>query len=123
MRLTVEMPIKHEVKPSAILASRQHTECFILRIARARPCFNCFKEYTHECLVKAYPFQVHITHPSTFPSWVRRFWMISFANASVSKLILAKLTWICHFVSLFTIRFHTLPCCYVEIYVALPMCF
>ena len=50
------MPIKHKAKPSALLASRQLTEYFILRIARARPCFNCFKELTHERLVKAYPF-------------------------------------------------------------------
>ena len=32
-----EMPIKHEAKPSALLASRKCAECFILRIARARP--------------------------------------------------------------------------------------
>ena len=35
----------------------QCTECFILCIARARPCFNCFKELTHERLVEG-PFQV-----------------------------------------------------------------
>ena len=52
--------IKHEAQPSALLASRQHAKCFILRIARSRPCFNCFKELTHEhgCLSKAYAFQV-----------------------------------------------------------------
>ena len=48
-----EMPIKHEAKLSALLASMQHAKCFILRIARARPCFNCRKELTHEHLVKA----------------------------------------------------------------------
>ena len=48
---------KHAAKLSSLLASRQHTMCFILHIARARSCFNCFKELTHECLVKAYPFQ------------------------------------------------------------------
>ena len=26
-------------------------------VARARPCFNHFKELTHKCLVKAYPFK------------------------------------------------------------------
>ena len=52
--------IKHEAKPNALLASRQRAECFILHIARARPCFNCSKELTHERLVKAYPFQVAI---------------------------------------------------------------
>ena len=30
-----EMPIKHEAKPNALLASRQHAEPFILHIARA----------------------------------------------------------------------------------------
>ena len=49
--------IKHEAKLSALLASRQCAECFILCIARARPCFNCFKELTHERLVEG-PFQV-----------------------------------------------------------------
>ena len=48
---------KHAAKLSAFMASRQHAVCFILHIARARPCFNCFKELTHECLVNAYPFQ------------------------------------------------------------------
>ena len=56
--VVAEMPIKHEVKLSALLVLRQRTECFILRIVRTRPCFNCFKERTHECLVKAYLFQV-----------------------------------------------------------------
>ena len=98
------MPIKHEAKPSALLASRQHTKCFILRIARARPCYNGFKELTRERLIKAYPFQ-SITRPSTLASQVRRFWMLSYANASVSRLILAELTWIHHLVSLFAICF------------------
>ena len=53
-----DAPIKHEVKPNALLASRQCVECSMLRIARARPCFNCSKELTHECLVKAYLFQL-----------------------------------------------------------------
>ena len=56
------MPIKHEPKLSALLASRQRAMCFILGITRARPCFNCFKEHTHERLVKAYPFQVLLIH-------------------------------------------------------------
>ena len=55
-----------------LLESRQHTEYFILCIARARPCFNCFKELAHEHLVKAYPLQ-SITHPSTSSSQVRQF--------------------------------------------------
>ena len=54
--------------PSALLALRQHAEYFILRKARAMPCFNYFKEFTHECLVKTYPFQ-SITRPSTLSSW------------------------------------------------------
>ena len=61
MMRVAQMAIKHEAKPSVLLASRQrHAKCFILRIARARPCFNCFKELslTHEHLVKAYLFQV-----------------------------------------------------------------
>ena len=99
-----KMPIKHKAKPSALLAMRQCTECFIWHIARARPYFNCFKELTNECLIKAYPFQLLPVrlHSS---SWVRRFWMISYTNALVSRIILAELTWICHLVSLFTISF------------------
>ena len=49
-------------------------------------------------MVKVYPFQF-ISHPSTSSSLVRRFWTISYANASVSRLILAELTWICHLIS------------------------
>ena len=93
--------IKYEAKLSALLASRLCTEYFILCIARAR---SCFKELTHERLVEG-PFQVAITHPSTLSSWVRQFWTISYTNASVSRLILAALTWICHLVSLFTMCF------------------
>ena len=73
------------------------TKYFILCIARARPCFNCFKELTHEYLVNAYLFQ-SITHPSTSSSWVRRLWMISYKNASVCRLILVELPCICHLV-------------------------
>ena len=43
-----EMPIKYKAKSSAL---------FYIYIARAGPCFNCFKELTHEHLIKAYPFQ------------------------------------------------------------------
>ena len=50
------MLIKHEVKLSALLELRQHAK-YYLRIARARPFFKCFKEVTHERLVKAFPFQ------------------------------------------------------------------
>ena len=57
MRHAAEMPIKHEAKPSALLVLKQFAKCYILCIGRARPCFNYFKELTHECLVKAYPFQ------------------------------------------------------------------
>ena len=39
------MLIKHEAKPSALLASRPHTECFIWCKARARQCFYYFKEF------------------------------------------------------------------------------
>ena len=45
--------------------AQDEAKCFIgieaaclvlnLHIARARPCFNCFKELIRECLVKAYP--------------------------------------------------------------------
>ena len=87
------MPIKHETKLSAYLALRQHAEYFILHIATARPCFNCFKELTHEHLVKAYRFQL-FTHPLTLSSRVRQFWMISYVNSLVSRLILAELAWI-----------------------------
>ena len=61
-RSAAERPIMHEVKLSVLLASKQHTECFIVCIARARLCFNCFKELTYEQLVKAYPFQVLPVH-------------------------------------------------------------
>ena len=105
---------KAKVKPSALLALRQRAECFILHIANVRLCFNCFKEFTHECLVKAYLFQ-SITHPSTLLSRVRQFWMIFHANASVNRLILAKLTGICHLVSLFTICFSDLTVLYCNI--------
>ena len=63
------------------MLTRQCTECFILRIAQTRPCFNCFKE----CLVKAYPFR-SITRPTTSSFQVRRLWRISYANASVGSL-------------------------------------
>ena len=118
-----EMPIKHQAKPSALLASRQHTECFILPIARARPCFSYFKEITHERLVKAYPFQVLATRSLTSSSQLRQLWMISYANASesVSRLILTKCTWIPQLVSLFTIRFSHFTVLYCNI--ALQMCF
>ena len=39
------MLIKHEAKPSALLASRPHAECFILHKVRARQCFYCFNEF------------------------------------------------------------------------------
>ena len=39
-----------EAKPSALLASRPHAECFISRIARARQCFNCFIGFSREML-------------------------------------------------------------------------
>ena len=42
-----ETLIKYEAKPSALF----------LRIARAKSCFNCFKELTHERLVNTYPFR------------------------------------------------------------------
>ena len=89
------MLIKHKVNPSVLLASRQCAECFVLRIGRARPCFNCFNELTHERLVKAYLLQC-ISRPSTFSSQVRWFWTISYTNASVNRLILAELTWMRH---------------------------
>ena len=106
MRRVAEIPIKHEVKLNALLASRHHAECVILRIARARACFNCFKELTHKLLVKAYPFSL-LPRLSTLSSQVRQFWTISYTNTLVSRLIkfLVKLTWICHLVSLFTTRF------------------
>ena len=109
-----KMPIKHEAKLSFLLESRQHTEYFILCIARARPCFNCFKELAHEHLVKAYLLQ-SITHPSTSSSQVRQFQTISYASTSVSRLIMAELTWICHFVSLFTIHYSHLTMLYCNI--------
>ena len=72
--------INHEVCDQDANKAVGEAECFIgieaarqvlyiICIAKARPCFNCFKELTHECLVKAYPFQ-NIT-PSTSSSWVR----------------------------------------------------
>ena len=38
---------------------RGEAECFIfyVAIARARPCYNCFKEFIHERLVNTYPFR------------------------------------------------------------------
>ena len=94
--------------------SRQCTECFILCIAQARPCFNCFKELTYERLVKAYPFQ-SITRPSTSSFQVRQLWRISYANTSVSRLILPELTWICHLVSFIYNRFSHLTVLYSNI--------
>ena len=107
-----KISIKHEAKPSALLPSRQCAECFILCMARAKLCFNCYKEFTHEHLFKVYPFQVRITHSA---SWVRRFWMMSFANVSVSRLIIAELSWIYHLVSLFTKCFSHLTMLYYNI--------
>ena len=40
-----EMLIKHKVIPSALLASRPRTDCFISRTARARQCFYYFREF------------------------------------------------------------------------------
>ena len=94
MRHVAKMPIKHETKPNALLASEQHAECFILHIGRARPCFNCFKEFTYECLVKAYPFQVS---PDRQLRWLN------------------YVTGIHHLVSLFTIRFSYLAVLYCNI--------
>ena len=48
------MLIKHEVKPSALLALRVHAECFISRKARARECFYYFKEFPEK------PFNVNV---------------------------------------------------------------
>ena len=73
-RHAAKMPLKHEAVPRAFIV-RQCTECFILCIARVRPCFSYFKELTHECLVKDNPFQ-RITRPSTLSSWARQFRMI-----------------------------------------------
>ena len=39
------MLIKHEMKPSALLASRSHAECFISHKTQARQCFYYFKEF------------------------------------------------------------------------------
>ena len=68
----------------------------------------------HECLVKAYLFQ-SITRQLTLSSLVRRFWMISYANSSVSRLISAELTWKHHPVSLFTIQFSHFTMLYCNI--------
>ena len=76
--------------------------------------FNCFKELTHEHLVKAFPFK-SVTSSSTSSSQARQFWMLSYANALVSRLILAELTWICHLVSLLKIRFSYLTMLYCNI--------
>ena len=40
-----ECYINIEAKPSAILASRPSAKCFIFHIARARQCFNCYREF------------------------------------------------------------------------------
>ena len=115
--------IKHEAHGQHANKAQGKAECFIcikaalsalFDVQQARSCFNCFEELTHEHLVRAYPFQ-SITRPSTLSSWVRRFWMISNVNASVSRLILAELTWICHLVSLFTICFSHLMVLYCNI--------
>ena len=45
MRRVAEMLIRHEAKPSALLALRPHAECFISRKARARQCFYYFKGF------------------------------------------------------------------------------
>ena len=64
--------IKHEVHGQDANKSQGEAECFIgiktaakyfiLCTPRARPCFNCFKELTHEHLIKAYPFQIFHIH-------------------------------------------------------------
>ena len=41
--------VKHEAKPSALLASKPQAECFISRKAQARQCFNYFKEIPEKC--------------------------------------------------------------------------
>jgi len=48
MRHAAEMLIKHEAQPHAILASRPLAECFISCKARARQCFNYFKEFPQQ---------------------------------------------------------------------------
>ena len=44
-RHVAEMLIKHEAKPSVLLASRPRAKCLISRIARARQCCYYFKEF------------------------------------------------------------------------------
>ena len=44
------MLMKHEEKPSVLLALRQYAECYILCIPRARQYVNCFKGFTHTTL-------------------------------------------------------------------------
>ena len=86
-------------------------------IGRTRPCFNCFKEFIHERLVKAYRFQ-SVGCPLTLSSQVRWFWIISrITDVSVSRLILAELTCIRHLVSLFTVHFSrlTMLYCYIAL--------
>ena len=57
----------------------------------------CVRLQTNSHFVSIY------TISSTFPSPVRRYHMITYANASVSRLISVRLTWICHLYFLFTI--------------------
>ena len=44
LRCAAKILIKQDTKPSILLALRPSTECFISHRARARQCFNCFKE-------------------------------------------------------------------------------
>ena len=45
MRHIAEMLSKHEEKPSALLTSKPHAECFISCKPQARQCFNYLKAF------------------------------------------------------------------------------
>ena len=53
MAMNAMHKIKHEACGQDANKAWGKAECFILRIARAKPCFNCFKELAHERLVEA----------------------------------------------------------------------
>ena len=111
------MPIKYEVKPSALLTSRHCAKCFILCIARDRSCFSFLKNLPISTSKPLTYFNICTYMVTSAPLFqVRQYRMISYANTSVRRLILAIITWIHHLFHHLQYILHTLLCFIGNIY-------
>ena len=106
--------IKHEVRGRDAYKAQGEAECFIGHQGSTPSALFCIQqELVHALTVlKDLPINAIKNSPSSryalsspSPCQVRQHWTISYANASVRRLISAKLTWICHFYFLLIIRF------------------